>query len=95
MATMDGLFDWDGANIEHIAEHGVSPDEAEEALLDARRIPAASYGVADERRRAVIGVTETGRLLIVVYTRRRNMIRVITASDASDAAKRQYRRRRR
>jgi hypothetical protein len=28
----DELFDWDDANINHIAEHGVSPDEAEEVI---------------------------------------------------------------
>lgn len=27
------LFEWDIANIDHIAEHDVTPDEAEEAIL--------------------------------------------------------------
>lgn len=26
-------FDWDSANLEHIAAHGITPDEAEEAVL--------------------------------------------------------------
>ena len=29
----DVLFDWDRANIDHIAEHDVTPDEAEEVIL--------------------------------------------------------------
>ncbi|MBI2939718.1 MAG: hypothetical protein HYY04_04705 [Chloroflexi bacterium] len=27
------MFDWDEGNVDHIAEHGISPEEAEEALL--------------------------------------------------------------
>ena len=29
----DELFDWDNANVGHIAEHDVTPEEAEEVLL--------------------------------------------------------------
>ena len=29
-------FDWDAGNLDHIAHHRVSKDEAEEALLDRR-----------------------------------------------------------
>lgn len=29
----DDLFDWDDANILHLAEHDVQPDEAEEVIL--------------------------------------------------------------
>jgi len=28
-------FDWDERNIDHIARHNITPDEAEEAFLDA------------------------------------------------------------
>jgi hypothetical protein len=30
----DALFDWDRVNLDHIAEHNVAPEEAEEAILD-------------------------------------------------------------
>jgi uncharacterized protein len=88
-------FEWDEGNIEHIARHGVEPWEVEQALLDQRRVPAASYNEGGERRRAVIGSTDAGRVLIVVYTRRERSIRVVTARDASETNKRHYRRRRR
>jgi hypothetical protein len=29
----EALFDWDSANIGHIAEHDVAPEEAEEVIL--------------------------------------------------------------
>jgi len=85
------LFDWDDANISHIEDHDVEPEEAEEALTDPRRIPGTSYNVPGERRRAVIGATVSGRVLFVVYTRRRDRIRVITARDADRHERRAYR----
>ncbi len=85
------MFAWDEHNIEHIARHGVGPGEAEEALVDPRRIIVPAYSVATERRQAVLGATEVGRVLFVVFTRRRGLIRVITARDASARAKRRYR----
>jgi uncharacterized DUF497 family protein len=27
-------FDWDAANVAHIAQHGITPEECEEALLE-------------------------------------------------------------
>jgi uncharacterized DUF497 family protein len=45
------MFDWDDANVDHLARHDVTPEEAEEALLDPRRIGASAYAVEGERRR--------------------------------------------
>lgn len=85
------LFDWDDANLEHIAEHDVEPEEAEEAVLDPKRVSRTAYAREGERRYAVLGVTEDGRRLFVVFTRRGLAIRVISARDATDAEKRIYR----
>ena len=87
------MFDWDAANLDHIDEHGISADEADEALADPRRIPAPAHRIASERRRAVLGATLAGRLLFVVFTHRSVGIRVITTRDATDAERRRYRRR--
>lgn len=86
------MFEWDGANVDHITAHGVSPDEAEEAILDPRHVPMAAYAVPGERRQAVVGMTEDLRLIFVVFTRRGPAIRVITARDASPKQRRRYRR---
>lgn len=72
----------------------MEPDEAEEALLDPRRIGTPAYNVAAERRWAYLGATELGRIVFVVVTRRGGRIRVITARDAEAAEGRRYRRRR-
>jgi uncharacterized DUF497 family protein len=86
------LFDWDDANIDHIARHHVRPEEAEEALTDQRRLGAPAYNVDDERRRAILGATADGRLLFVVFTIRRGLLRVVAARDATRAQRRRYKR---
>ena len=88
-------FEWDDANEEHIGAHGLEPDEVEEALTDPMRAPANAYQVPGERRRAVLCRTDNGRLLFVVYTMRGGRLRVVTARDATDLERRQYRRRNR
>lgn len=86
-------FDWNDDNVEHIARHGVEPWEAEEAILDPDRVGAPARNVLGERRFAVVGSTESGRILLVVFTRRGGRIRVITVRDADDGERRRYRRR--
>jgi uncharacterized protein len=79
------------ANVAHIAEHGVSPEEAEEVFADPRRRSLPAYNTPVERRSAVIGEA-AGRVLVVVYTRRGRRTRVVTARDATAAERRKYRR---
>jgi uncharacterized protein len=88
-------FDWDEEIEDHIAAHGVAPEEAEDAILDPRQIPDVAYSTPTERRHAIIGTTGTGRILFVVFTLRRGRIRVVTAFTAPRRARRRYRRRRR
>lgn len=87
------MFEWDDANADHIARHAVTPEEAEEALLDPRRIGTPAYSVEGEARTAILGSTEDGRVLFVVFTRRHGLVRVVTARDAAPAERRRYRRR--
>ena len=86
----EDAFDWDSSNEEHVLAHGVEPGEVEEALLDPQRIRADARNVVEERRYALIGATEEGRVLFVIYAERDSKVRPITARDASDAQKRRY-----
>jgi len=86
-------FEWDDANLEHIALHGIEPEEVEEAFGDPRRSGADAYNVPGERRDAILGRTDDGRLLYVVFTRRAGGIRTVTARDATARERRQYARR--
>jgi uncharacterized DUF497 family protein len=83
------FFDWDDANISHIAEHDVSPEEAEQVLLgDSLEI---DFDVANgEERWTYIGETNVARILTVVFTTRNEHMRVITAFSPSPLRMRIY-----
>ena len=70
-------FDWDEAN-RHIAEHEVSPDEAEQAIQNGPfEIDFQRY--EEEDRTSEVGETDAGRILVVVSTMRGSALRVVTA----------------
>ena len=77
-------FDWDEGNIAKNEQHGVSYLEAEEVFYgDPLYItPDESHSSAEQRFRA-LGRTQTGRLLTVIFTLRKEgtVIRVISARD--------------
>ena len=78
---MDNLnFDWDNANILHLSEHGVTPEEAEEILLDD---PSdLGFEVVDgEDRWSYVGETSEGRILRVVIALRGERMRAVTAFE--------------
>ena len=87
----DLRFDWDEANIGHIARHQVTPQEAEQAL---RNDPFdLNYETVDgEERWTVIGHTDVVRILLVVWTLgdEEDVVRVVTAREASKTASLKY-----
>jgi hypothetical protein len=63
---MDRLFLWDyspGGNVEHIAEHGLTPEEVESAF-DSIETETASRSTG---RPAIFGRTLHGDVIFVVY----------------------------
>ncbi len=70
--------------------HGVERYEVEEAFLDPGRKPLSAYNRGGEKRRGLIGATEAGRILFVIYAPRGGKVRPITANDATKAQKRRY-----
>jgi uncharacterized protein len=78
---MHAVFDWNEENRKHIAEHRVTPAEAEQVVLhDPIDL---TIQVSDGEERIVqLGATNKGRILLVVITWREEMIRVITAYPA-------------
>ena len=79
---MNGGFDWDEHNTAHIARHGVTPEEAEEAVLNGPSDQEIALRQG-ETRRAAIGRTNAGRYLFLVTTWRGGRLRVVTAYPAS------------
>ena len=87
---MDHLnFEWNEANISHIGEHGVTPEEAEQVTLN-RPIDLGSQLRSGEERTAQIGETDSGRVLIVVTTMTGEKIRVVTAWPANKKYRRYF-----
>jgi hypothetical protein len=73
-------FDWDDANIGHLARHRVTPEEAEEVIL-REPLDLGMEIVRDEERYLNLGSTKRGRVLLVVTTWGENRVRVVTAFD--------------
>ena len=82
----DLRFEWDEANSSHIARHQVTPEEAEQVLSnDPFDLSYETAGT--EERWTVIGHTDNGRVLLVVWTLRGDdVVRVVTAREASRRA---------
>ena len=76
-------FDWDDANTEHIARHGVTPEEVEQALANDPLIMLAIQRRSGEERVLCAGLTDENRALQIVYTMRRGRTRVVTAHVAN------------
>lgn len=84
-------FWWDEENIEHIANHGVSPEETEQVIDDTPLIIRAKQG-----KYIAFGQTDAGRYLVVVFVEKTDRrLRVITARDMTNNEKKRFKRRRR
>ncbi len=75
-------FDWDDANILHLARHNITPEEAEQAIRNDSLL-LESQVVDGEVRSMEIGITDRGRILTLVLTEKSPALRVITGWDAS------------
>ncbi len=83
-------FEWDDDNIEHIAKHGVSPDEVEGVAFDDE--PWVKKG--RDGTRYLLGYTVAGRYLFVVCVLKgKGSATVITALDMDDKTRKLYKRR--
>jgi uncharacterized DUF497 family protein len=76
------MFGWDEENIAHIGRHGITPEEAEQALLNGP-VDVGQQTRSDEERLLQIGVTDSMKFLGLVTTWRGELIRVITAYPAT------------
>jgi uncharacterized protein len=83
-------FEWDAGNIEHVAEHQVRPDEAEQAIDDPHALSVPAYVGGGEMRFGLLGATVDGRVLVVIYTWRGQLRRVVTAYPANPHLQRYY-----
>jgi len=86
------VFEWDEANLGHIARHDVTPEETEQVIL---REPLdieiqIEEPDNDEERLLQLGETAKGRILQLLTTWRGGKVRVISAWDAPRQLKLYY-----
>lgn len=89
---MPYLFEWDQAKaVENRQKHGVSFDEATEAFGDplALNMPDPNHA-APEERFLVLGLSRSGRLLVVSYAERGVRTRLISARLASRSERQRH-----
>lgn len=83
------IFDWDEANRKHLADHGVTPSEAEEVVTNDPLDLEEQFRNGEERLMQ-IGETNAMRILVVVTTWRGNRLRVVTAFPATPQLRKFY-----
>jgi len=69
---------------------GVSFEEAQHVLLDPYALSREDSDSEDEQRFVTLGMGRKGRILMVVYTYREEIIRLISAWKANEPQRRRY-----
>lgn len=75
-------FDWDSGNIDHIALHDVTPEEAEQVIQNDP-VEIGTVERSSELRIVHVGEFDAGSALVVAVTYRSDLVRVVTAYPAS------------
>lgn len=85
-------FQWDKSNIEkNWLKHKVSPIECEQIFFNEPLLVVEDLKHSRrERRYYALGRTDSGRLLFVAFTIRKNLIRVISARTMSRKERKKY-----
>ena len=85
-------FEWDQRKANsNLKKHGVSFQEATSVFADAlsKTIPDPDHS-ASEARFIDLGISHRNRLLVVSYTERGEIIRIISARHASRSERKDY-----
>jgi len=82
-------FEWDQGNVEHVAQHDILPEEAEQVILN-NPLELLREIRNGELRITTLGESDSGRVLIVVIAPRGELLRVVTAFPADRRERRYY-----
>ena len=85
-------FEWNKGNRnKNLKMHGVNDEECEEIFFDPKKkILKDTLHSINEKRYILIGKTKLKRLLFLIFTIRKNKIRVISARDLNKKEKQLY-----
>ena len=91
MHTIKTEITWDSVKAKsNRLKHRVFFSEVEPVFYDPNAISFEDVNSKGEARFIVIGLDSLGRLVVVVYTYRNNVIRIISARKASKAEQKIY-----
>ena len=85
-------FEWNRSKSqENLRKHGVSFEEARSVFRDplSMMVPDRRHWI-EEPRFNIIGLSDQGRILMVVYTERDGTIRIISCRKAASAERKRY-----
>ena len=85
-------FQWDKGNIDkNLIKHNVENWECEQVFFNRPLlvIEDPKHSVSEERW-AVFGKTDTDRFLVVIFTKRNDLIRIISARDMNNRERKFY-----
>lgn len=85
-------FEWDKGNVDKsYQKHGITPNKSEEAFLDKElKIIKDIKHSQKEKRFIALGKNFINQILFVVFTIRKNKVRIISARKASEKERRKY-----
>ena len=85
-------FQWDRGNTnKNLVKHNVQNWECEQVFFNKPLLILEDPGHSvTEKRWAAFGKTDSGRLLVVIFTKRANLIRVISARDMNNKERKFY-----
>jgi hypothetical protein len=83
-------FEWDEAKARsNLRKHGVTFAEGATAFRDRNGRILRGRNIDDEQRQVLIGLSEVGRLIVVVFVDRRR-IRIISSRRATPSERHDY-----
>ncbi|MBU1326660.1 BrnT family toxin [Patescibacteria group bacterium] len=75
-------FEWDEGNREKSKKHGVETKESEEAFFDTKKVIYKDvFHSTKEERFILLGKTKLKLLLYIVFTYRKQSVRIISARN--------------
>ena len=84
-------LEWDSHKADtNLAKHGIDFADAATTLLDDFALTVVDDSVDDEERHVTLGMDALGRCLVVAYTWRDDIIRLISAREATRSERRRY-----
>lgn len=85
-------FEWNpGKNQSNLEKHGVDFEEARTVFDDVLAVIIDDrFHSTLEKREIIVGLSSRYRLLYVVFTEKKNYVRIISARQLTSAEKRRY-----